>query len=161
MDNFYIFTQLLVVSIAATSSMTLFSYAVSASFRELYKEPVLLNLVMNKINSDSSIESTSPSGWLLHYIIGFLFVLAYHQIWVHDILPISALSALLLGAASGIIGILSWVILFKFSNHQPPIDFKGYYVQLFVAHMIFAIVATLLYSLSLTILILAKAYVTV
>jgi len=153
MDDFYVITQLIVVSIAATSAMTLFSYAVSASFRELYKEPVLLNLVMSKIQSKPATEFKTVPGWVLHYIIGFLFVLAYHFIWMHDILPISALAALLLGAASGIIGIISWVFIFKMSHHEPPIDFKGYYIQLFAAHVIFAITATLLYYLSLTILI--------
>jgi hypothetical protein len=47
------------------------------------------------------------------------------------------------------------------TNHQPPIDFKGYYIQLFFAHIIFAVTATALYSISFTILILLKAYVTV
>ncbi|SHG29642.1 hypothetical protein [Flavobacterium defluvii] len=158
---FYIIIQLLLVSIVATSAMTWFSYAVSNAFRELYKEPVLLSYAINKMKIDFSAQSKKNWGWLLHYVIGFLFVLGYHIIWAKGMLPISPLSALILGAVSGVIGIFSWIIIFKMTHHQPPIDFKGYYIQLFFAHVIFAITATAMYSITLTILILTKAYVTV
>ncbi|MCP2025507.1 hypothetical protein L1276_000647 [Flavobacterium sp. HSC-32F16] len=157
----FIIIQLLLVSIAATSAMTWFSYAMSKSFRELYKEPVLLAFVIDKLKLNLSKQSKKTWGWLLHYIIGFLFVLGYHIIWVKDILAISPLNALLLGIISGLIGIISWVFMFKITHHQPPIDFKGYYIQLFFAHIIFAIVATALYSITLTLLILTNSYVTV
>lgn len=158
---FYVIIQLLLVSIVATSAMTWFSYAMSNSFRELYKEPVLLTYAIDKLKIDLSPQSKKTWGWLLHYIIGFFFVVGYHIIWVKDILPISPLSALILGVVSGVVGIVSWIIIFKMTHHQPPIDFKGYYIQLFFAHIIFAIVATALYSITLTILILVNAYVTV
>jgi len=145
----------------ATSAMTLFSYAISNSFRELYKEPVLLAYVIDKMKIELSAQSKKTWGWLLHYVIGFLFVAAYHIIWVKDILPITPLTALIFGVISGAIGIISWVYMFKMTHHQPPIDFRGYYIQLFFAHIIFAIVATLFYSITLTLLILAKTYVTV
>ena len=76
-------------------------------------------------------------------------------------LPISPLNTLISRVLSGVIGIISWIIIFKMTDHQPPIDFKGYYIQLFFAHIIFAITATALYSITLTLLILGKAYVTV
>ncbi|SHG80103.1 hypothetical protein [Flavobacterium johnsoniae] len=157
----YVIIQLLLVSIGATSAMTWFSFAMSKNFQELYKEPVLLAYALEKTNLNSPEQSKKTWGWLLHYIIGFLFVYGYHIIWVKDILAISPLSALLLGAISGVVGIISWVFIFKITHHQPPIDFKGYYIQLFFAHIIFAIIATVLYSITLTILILTNAYVTV
>ncbi|WP_228515158.1 MULTISPECIES: hypothetical protein [unclassified Flavobacterium] len=153
--DFYTFLQLLIVSITATSTMTLFSYAVSKNFRELYKEPVLLSLVLSKLKLETAPKTENVLGWILHYIIGFLFVLAYHFLWSHNILPVSILSALLLGSISGIIGILGWMLIFKLSNHKPAIDFKGYYIQLFLAHVIFGLTATAVYALSLTTLILA------
>ncbi|WP_345144102.1 hypothetical protein [Flavobacterium ginsengiterrae] len=157
---FYVIIQLILVSIAATSAMTWFSYAVSRSFRELYKEPVLLSYAISILKIDLSTQAKKTWGWLLHYIIGFLFVVGYHIIWVKDILPISPLSALLLGVISGAIGIISWIFIFRVTHH-PPIDIKGYYIQLFFAHIIFAIVATVFYSITLTLLILTGAYVTV
>nr|WP_294788786.1 hypothetical protein [uncultured Flavobacterium sp.] len=146
---FYVFLQLLFVSITATSAMTLFSYAISISFRELFKEPVLLAYAIDKLKINLSAQTKITCGWLFHYIIGFGFVVGYHIIWVKNILTISPLSALLLGVISGVIGIISWVLIFKTTHYQPPIDFKGYYIQLFFAHIIFAITATALYSLML------------
>ncbi|UWY28062.1 hypothetical protein N4T20_20365 [Flavobacterium sp. TR2] len=157
----YIIIQLILVAIGATSAMTWFSYAMSQNFRELYKEPVLLSFALRKTNISLSEKLQKTWGWLIHYSIGFLFVMGYHIVWVKNILPISPLSALILGVISGVIGILSWIFIFKMTDHQPPIDFKGYYIQLFFAHIIFAITATALYSIILSILILLKAYVTV
>ncbi|KQO22941.1 hypothetical protein ASF10_11365 [Flavobacterium sp. Leaf82] len=159
--DIYVFLQLIIVSIAATSAMTLFSYAASASFRELYKEPVLLTFMLTKLNIKLPEQTKATLAWILHYFIGFLFVAAYYFLWIRDILPISFLTAFLLGFVSGVIGILGWMIMFKLSDHKPAIDFKGYYFQLLLAHIVFGLVATAVYSLSITILILAKTYVTV
>ena len=145
--DFNVFLQILLASIAATSAMTLFSYIISASFRELYKEPVLLTYILSKLNLDLSTKTKAVLAWILHYFIGLIFVVAYHILWFYNILDLSFLSVLFLGAASGIIGIIGWMFMFKITDHKPRIDFKGYYIQLFFAHVIFAITATLTYSL--------------
>ena len=159
--DFYTFIELILVAIGATSAMTWFSYVMSKSFQELYKEPVLLSFALKKTNISLSKKSQKTLGWLIHYIIGFLFVVGYHIVWVKNMLPVSPLSALILGVISGVIGILSWIVIFKMTDHQPPIDFKGYYIQLFFAHIIFAFTATALYSITITVLILVRSYVTV
>lgn len=155
--DFYTFFQIIIVSLLATSAMTLFSYTMSASFRELFKEPVLLSFILIKTNLELSVQTKKYLAWLLHYFIGFIFVLAYHIIWLYNILYLSIISTLLLGIVSGVIGIIGWVLIFKISDYQPKIDFKGYYIQLFFAHIIFAIVATVVYYLSSTISLLANA----
>lgn len=155
--DFYTFFQIIIVSLLATSAMTLFSYTMSSSFRELFKEPVLLSFILIKTNLELSVQTKKYLAWLLHYLIGFIFVLAYHIIWLYNILYISIISALLLGVLSGIIGIIGWVLIFKIADYQPKIDFKGYYIQLFFAHIIFAIVATIAYYLLSTISLLANA----
>lgn len=157
MDLYTLF-QIIIVSVLATSAMTLFSYIMSASFRELYKEPVLLTFMLTKMNIEVSAQKKKVLAWLLHYFIGLLFVVGYHFLWLYNILYISITTALLLGVISGIIGIIGWVIMFKIADYQPKIDFKGYYIQLFFAHIIFAIVATAAYYLSSTFSIVANAY---
>jgi len=159
--DIYALLQILVATIAATSAMTLFSYAISASFRELYKEPVLLTFLLVQLKIDVSIKTKAILAWLLHYFIGFIFVFIYHLVWIHNILQLSFLNALLLGAASGIIGITGWILLFKLSNYKPDIDYKGYYIQLFFAHVIFGLVAALFYYLFQTIILIAKSNVTI
>ena len=145
--NLHILSQIVISSIAATSAMTLFSYVISASFRELYKEPVLLTYLLTKAHVQVSAATKTVLAWILHYIIGLLFVIGYHFVWTYNILEFSWPIALLLGAVSGIIGILGWVIMFKAVPQEPNIDFKGYYLQLFFAHVIFGIVAFWVYKM--------------
>jgi hypothetical protein len=156
--DLYVILQIIIVSIAATSTMTLFSYAVSTSYRELYKEPLLFTYLLHNFNLNLSTASKNTLGWLFHYGIGVVFVAMYHYFWARNILQLSILHALLLGAASGIIGIISWMIFFKISHYHPPIDFRGYYIQLFAAHIIFALTATAVYAISLTVTLLTDAY---
>ncbi|GGF05254.1 hypothetical protein GCM10011518_13060 [Flavobacterium limi] len=141
--------------------MTLFSYTISAGFRELYKEPVLLTFLLTQLKIDVSIKTKATLAWLLHYFIGFIFVVIYHILWVNNILKLSFLNAFLLGSISGIIGIAGWMILFRLADYKPKIDFKGYYIQLFFAHIIFGLVAALFYYLTLTIILIAKSNVTI
>ncbi|PXY46670.1 hypothetical protein [Flavobacterium hydrophilum] len=159
--DIYTLLQILLATIAATSAMTLFSYAISASFRELYKEPVLLTFLLTQLKIDVSIKTKATLAWVLHYFIGFIFVLIYHFLWANNILKLSILNAILLGSISGIIGITGWMIMFKLADYKPNIDFKGYYIQLFFAHIIFGLVAALFYYLTLTIILIAKSNVTI
>lgn len=139
--------QILMATIAATSLMTLFSYIVSASARELYKEPVLLTFILSALKMEVSPQIKTFLAWLLHYIIGLAFVLAYHFLWVYDVFEMSWPAAFVLGALSGIIGILGWMLMFEMVPNKPNIDFKGYYVQLFFAHIVFGITAFFVYQL--------------
>lgn len=157
MDLYLIF-QIIIVSIAATSSMTLFSYVISAQYRELYKEPLLLTYLLRNFKIKLSTASKNALSWLIHYAIGVIFVAIYHYFWAYNILQLSFLHALLLGIASGIAGIISWTILFKISHYHPAIDYKGYYIQLFAAHIIFALTATAVYAISLTVVTLTNIY---
>lgn len=145
--NSLIILQILISSVIATSVMTLFSYTVSEAARETYKEPVLLGYILSSLNIKVSSPLKLFLGWLMHYLIGVAFVVAYHIVWYYQLMDISWKASILLGIISGIIGIISWVILFKMVPTKPNIDFKGYYAQLFVAHMIFAIVAYFIYNL--------------
>ena len=126
--DFYTFLQILIVSIAATSAMTLFSYAISARYRENYKEPVLLSNLLVQVKFDLSVISKKIIGWLLHFGIGFFFVLVYHLLWLYDIIDLSAINAFLLGIVSGIIGVLSWGVMLKIAKYSFSINFKGYYI---------------------------------
>ncbi|MFL9831750.1 hypothetical protein ABS764_12920 [Flavobacterium sp. ST-87] len=141
------FIQILISSLVATSVMTLFSYIISESFRELYKEPVLLSYCLTALAISLSAKTKNVLGWIIHYAIGFLFVFGYYLLWENEIISETWIAAFILGAISGIIGILSWVIIFKISDYNPKIDFKGYYLQLFFVHVIFGLSAFAVYTL--------------
>lgn len=145
--NFHIISQILISTIAATSVMTLFSYAVSTSVRELYKEPVLLTYILTTFHIEVSPRTKQFLAWVLHYIIGLLFVIAYHYVWFYDVLEFSWRISILLGALSGILGILGWIVLFEIIPQKPNINFTGYYIQLFIAHVIFGVVVFWVYKI--------------
>ncbi|KAF2517148.1 hypothetical protein [Flavobacterium foetidum] len=141
-----IILQIFAAAFAATTVMTMFSYAVSKSAREIYKEPVLLAYVLKSVQLKSATMVHFIMGWILHYLIGLGFVVAYHILWQHNIVAFNWIGAYLLGAISGVIGIIGWVILFSLQKQQPNIDFKGYYIQLFFAHVIFGATAFIVYK---------------
>ena len=149
--DFYTFLQILIVSIAATSAMTLFSYAISARYRENYKEPVLLSNLLVQVKFDLSVISKKIIGWLLHFGIGFFFVPVYHLLWLYDIIDLSAINAFLLFIVSGIIGVLSWAVMLKIAKYSFSINFKGYYIQMFISRVIFALYAAAVYYILLTV----------
>ena len=145
--NLNILLQIISSTIAATSVMTLFSYAISESARKLYKEPVLLTYVLHSLKIEVKPALKVFLAWFLHYLIGLAFVVSYHFLWVYEIVEISWPAAFFFGAVSGIVGILGWMLLFKIVPQKPNIDFKGYYAQLFVAHIFFGITAFAVYIL--------------
>jgi hypothetical protein len=149
--DFYTFLQILIVSIAATSAMTLFSYAVSARYREVYKEPILLSHLLTQVKFDLPIFSKKILGWLLHFSIGFFFVLVYHLLWRYDILDLSAINVFILGIVSGLIGVFSWAVILKMIKYTFSIDFKGYYIQMFISRIVFALYAATVYYILLTV----------
>ncbi|MBE8726434.1 hypothetical protein [Flavobacterium hungaricum] len=138
--------QLLITAIISTSAMTLFSYLISESFKKLYKEPLLLKLILDRFDITISEFLKTIYAWVIHYLIGFIFVIGYHLLWFNKIVPLTILSGLYLGAVCGIIGIISWIIMFRLSGFYKKSFDKGYYVQLFFAHIIFGLTAFLVYT---------------
>ncbi|MGO4822221.1 MULTISPECIES: hypothetical protein [unclassified Flavobacterium] len=142
----FIFLQIFLSSILATLAMKIFSYFMPENFQKLYRQPFLVTYLLQKLNFRISAFGKILLGWLLHFIIGFVFVFVYHTIWYNSILILRWESGILLGAICGIIGIASWICIFKFINYQAKFDYSRYYLQLFAAHITFGIVAFATYS---------------
>lgn len=139
---------IIIATLAGTSVMTAFSYLASESFNKLWKEPVLLNLVASKAKIEFSPRRKSLFGWLVHYLIGLAFVLIYHFIWKTSYADPTWFCGLIFGILSGLIGIFSWFFLFKIPTEKPKIKVKQYYLQLFFAHIFFALTVVAIYKLS-------------
>jgi hypothetical protein len=137
---------IIITAFAATSFMTAFSYLISESFRKLYKEPLLLQYLMSRWRLKLSPFAKMVAGWCIHYSIGLIFVAAYYLLWAYGMYEISWVSGLIFGCIIGTIGICSWEMMFTLSDHKPKIDFSGYYLQLFIAHLIFAVTTFLMYQ---------------
>ena len=136
--------EIIAETVVATTLMSLFSYLISKSFRKLFTEPVLINYVIALFRIDIKPKMTSALGWILHYFVGLLFVLLYHWLWRNGIMDEDW--SLWLGCASGIVGVLGWMIIFRLPRKEPRVAFVEYYVQLFFAHVIFAISASFVHQ---------------
>ena len=139
--------QIIITSLFATSAMTAFSYLASESFQELWKEPVLLNIVTAKADVNLSPKAKSLFGWLVHYLFGLSFVIAYHILWSSQAADPTWFCGLIFGILSGILGIIGWFFLFKIAGVKPKIKVQQYYLQLFFAHIIFGLASVGVYKI--------------
>lgn len=138
--------QIFLSGIIATSLMTFFSYLMSRFTHSQFREPQLLNELINR-SASLSIEpgKRNATGWIIHYSIGFLFVFIFNYIWDNTQLKPSIITGALLGFIFGFIGISGWKIMFTLNPEPPEIAYKQFYFQLIIAHIVFGIGATLPY----------------
>jgi hypothetical protein len=133
-------------ALTGTTLMTAFSYGASRHERKQFREPELLNKLLDRIPGAPAIPTKSPAGWLVHYGVGIFFTSVYDQLWQRDIGKPTLANGLLLGTISGLVGIGGWMLTFKLHPHPPKIDYTGHYKQLLIAHMIFGVGAALGYN---------------
>ncbi|RNL87225.1 hypothetical protein ED312_10465 [Sinomicrobium pectinilyticum] len=140
--------ELIITAIVSTSVMTLFSYRYARARSSQFKEPELLNLLVK----NSGIIPLSPSkknilGWILHYAIGFFFVLIFEILLSTGIVDFSLVICVVYGIVIGVIGVCSWLFMFSLNNDPPKIRFSEFYVHLLLAHLFFAVSMGLMYIL--------------
>lgn len=87
-------------------------------------------------------------GWVLHYVIGFIFVIGFHFFWKVTSVTPSLLSGSLLGLLCGFMGIAGWHLVFLLHPKPPSINLKEYYLHLIVAHILFGLGAAAGYKLA-------------
>ncbi|NBL64170.1 hypothetical protein GV828_03025 [Flavobacterium sp. NST-5] len=138
--------KILLATIFGTTAMTAFSYYVSEKFREIFKEPVLLNFLLKTMKKEWLPERTVITGWILHYLFGLCFVLIFHAIWSWTDIDPTWFTGVIFGMISGVVGIISWHFMFTLSSSTPKIKFEQYYIQLFIAHIIFALTVIAVYK---------------
>jgi len=121
-------------ALLATSAMTLYSYIQSNGERKDFREPKLLDALIER----SGIEKRVPNstGWIFHYAVGLGFAPVYHFLWDKSIHP-SITSGVLLGAVNGAVGIGIWSTVLQAHPSPPYIDRKAFYRHLIFAHMVF------------------------
>jgi len=120
--------------------MTAFSYIISIVRGKQFREPVLLNKVLDRwTDMYLTPHSSNPAGWALHFFVGFIFVVIYHLLWTYTEIEITWWSAVLMGAISGLVGIGIWMFTFVIHPNQPKVDFFGFFAQLFFAHVFFGL----------------------
>ncbi|HSN48714.1 MAG TPA: hypothetical protein VLR29_08135, partial [Flavobacterium sp.] len=138
--------KILVTAIVGTSAMTLFSYLASESKNRNFREPEILGQLINRLPTRCSKESSQIAGWCTHYAVGLAFVVIYDKLWKKKKLEPSVTSGLLLGAASGLVGIGGWKVMFEVHPNPPVIKQKRFFGHLMLAHIVFGVFSAVTYK---------------
>ncbi|CAL66885.1 hypothetical protein [Christiangramia forsetii] len=131
--------MILLISVFATLMMTAFSYICGYISGNQFREPELLNQLINTSSLPLRPEKKSLVGWLLHVLLGFLFAEMLLLSLEYTKLSPNWIFALISGVVAGIIGILGWQIMFSLNPDPPEIRLKNFYLQLVVAHVVFSL----------------------
>lgn len=132
--------RILIIAAVGTALMTLFSYGVGYITKKPFREPELLNALLAELTAMRFGSSRNhPVGWIIHYNMGFMFVVCYQLISHLYSVPPTLLYYTIAGAVSGVVGITGWHIVFKLHPKPPPIDLNEYYAHLFLAHVVFGV----------------------
>ena len=139
--------KILLPAITGTTFMTLFSYLLSELAEENYSEPEHLGTLIHRLVPQNLKKANLISGWVAHYAVGVLFSLMYNQLWEKRKVTPSVKNGFALGGISGAAAVMIWKFTFKMHPAPPWINYRNYYLQLFGAHIVFALAATLTYRL--------------
>ncbi|MCB7480558.1 hypothetical protein [Christiangramia sediminis] len=140
--------MLLIFSILATLLMTAFSYVCTMLTGNNFREPELLNQLINTSRIPLKAGKKSVLGWLLHLLIGFVFGVIMSLVWDFFELSSYLIFGLISGIIAGVLGILGWQVMFYLNPQPPDIDLNKFYAQLIVAHVIFSLSFIVLVVLS-------------
>ena len=132
--------QVIISGLAATTVMTVFSYIASNLKKRNYKEPELLAGLL-KDGFDNKYLATT-SGWCTHYSMGITWAAVFEMLFEGAGMKRDFKNGVVLGAFSGLTGIVIWRVAFKLHSNPPRTDYKGFYEQLLLAHIVYSLVVT-------------------
>lgn len=139
--------KIAIAAFSATNLMTTFSYLMAGHYNTLFLEPVALNNILRKLKLCIPGKYEKFSGWAAHYLIGLAIVAIYEFIWCFTIIKFGWISGLLLGFATGLLAILAWQQIFKLPSREKHVATTEYYIQLVLAHLIFALAVVAAFKL--------------
>lgn len=138
--------KILFSGLLGTTAMTLFSHLLSKTENKNLSEPQNLGRLINRLPINISQKTSKLAGWGSHYGIGMGFVTLYDQLWKRHTLEPSVRSGALLGAASGVIGVVAWKSMFDSHPNPQPKNLKVFLGQLVLAHVVFGVASAVAYK---------------
>ncbi|TYP75093.1 hypothetical protein [Aquimarina intermedia] len=140
----FVFLLAWFMSVVAMSSFsTLMGHIFDSEFRE---EIILSKLISGNSFNQKDHSVYSILGWFIHFLVGGLFLYVYAIIWEWNLANLPLWETIVFGSVIGFLGIIGWSITFKIYHDPPKINFKGYYIQLFFAHIVFSLVAMIVFQ---------------
>lgn len=134
-------------AVTGTTCMTLFSYIVSETQEEKFKEPQLLAQLLGRLVPEINKQMSLVAGWSIHYSVGLAFAILYAKKWRAQEHKATIKSGLILGGFSGLLAVMVWRSVFKLHPAPPRISFKKFYGHILLAHFIFGAFASAGYNM--------------
>ncbi|HKJ49651.1 MAG TPA: hypothetical protein VJ973_11205 [Christiangramia sp.] len=131
--------KVIIAAILGTVLMTTFSYVISRIKSQQFKEPKLLNMILRRSTYEMNPSNNSILGWVVHFSIGVILMTLFYIFHLTFSFSISLVSILIYGISAGILSIISWHLMFMLRLNTPDIALKEYYIQLLIAHVLFAL----------------------
>lgn len=131
----------------AVIAMTIFSATWNLFTQFEFREPSLMAKIFRKNYSDSiSNSSKLLTAWLIHIVIGFIFLGLYELFWYVFNFDRTCTWAVLFGLFSGLLGVLGWHLMFKTFDYKSEFTYSHYYFHLVLAHIVFSCTAVYIYN---------------
>ena len=86
------------------------------------------------------------AGWGAHYATGMAFEVVFNEIWKRKLIKPTLTSGALLGAASGLVGLVLWKGTFEAHPNPPAKNLKPFFGHLMLAHVVFGVFSALTYK---------------
>lgn len=136
----------IISGLVAVFAMTLFSIIWGRLTNNAFSQPYLLTRILKSIKNERISSSTILlSGWLIHIVLGFAFLIIYELLWWVFNWDKGLLLSISFGIVSGLIGVLGWNLMFKSVEFNPDFNHLHYYVHLIFAHIVFSVFAVFVY----------------
>jgi len=135
----------IISGIVAVIAMTLFSAIYNTFTKDEFREPNLLTQIFKKLFQRTLHKPLYVYGWLVHFLIGFVFLGLYEFTWRWFAIERSIDIAVLFGLVSGFLGIIGWYFMFKAVRYTYHFNYAHYYFHLVLAHIVFSVVAVFVY----------------
>lgn len=138
---------LIASSVAATTAMTAFSYALSALVKRNYREPDHLAAVLSE---KSGSDNRRTAAWVLHYLVGTLWALARDMVSKAPGRNNKRTDPAPFGTGCGIAAAVVWKLVLLACPRAEKRVKPFFYVQLVAAHAVFGVVLDYVRAHSIT-----------
>ncbi|PTX44671.1 hypothetical protein C8P64_0653 [Christiangramia gaetbulicola] len=136
--------KVILAGILGTILMTGFSYMLARLKNQEFREPRLLNMILRRSTYDKvNPSNNSILGWVVHFSIGIILMTLFYIIHLIFSFNITITSIFFYGIFAGILSILSWHLMFIISPNSENVLLREFYIQILVAHVLFAMGAAI------------------
>jgi hypothetical protein len=138
----------ILAGIAGTLAMTSFAEILAHLLKRPYFVVIIL-ATMLPFNRDLTPPKASIyiAATILHYAIGVGFAYAYLRLMQEGVITNDTLTALLYGAAIGIIAIIGWRLFFTIHPNPPRIK-PTYFAMIWLGHVVLSVIAAGVFKLN-------------